>query len=258
MSPATYLRGKIVERRDLTPTLWAIRVLPEEKLAFVPGQYVALGVPQGGKIIERPYSFVNAPHQDELEFFLELVPGGRLTPLLYRLGVCEEVFLRRTAKGRFAFDETGRPAHHLMIATVTGVAPFLSMLRDMARKAAPPPASILLLQGASLSVELGYSGELATFAREHEWFHYVPSLSREWLSPNWDGERGRVDDIVRKYADALGFTAAHTTAYLCGNPQMIQNVRGILRRGGFAGESIREEMYWPGVPSTPASLSVPV
>ena len=249
MNPQVYLRGVIVERRDLTPKLWIIRLRPEEELAFTPGQYVALGLPRGGRIIERPYSLVSASCERELEFFLELVPGGQLTPLLYQVGVCGEILIRRIAKGRFGFDSQSQHVNHLMIATVTGVAPFVSILRNQILNRdehRPPPFSLLLLQGASTSAELGYGDELSARARECEWFHYVPSLSRGWLDAGWPGELGRVDDTVRKYADAFGFTAADTTAYLCGNPQMIVNVREILQRAGFSRGFIREEMYWPG------------
>jgi ferredoxin/flavodoxin---NADP+ reductase len=247
MGSPIYLRGMVVERRDLTPQLWIVRIQPEEKLTFTPGQYVTIGLPRGPKIIERPYSLASGPKEAELEFFLELVPGGQLSPLLYEVGVCGEVLIRRAAKGRFAFDRKSMHSNHLMIATVTGVAPYVSMLRDMTQNPGEqrPGDSVLLLQGAATSTELGYREELAAHERQCEWFRYVPSLSRRWLEPDWQGEAGRVDDIVRKYADAFGFTAERTTAYLCGNPLMIGSVSAILQRAGFARESIREEMYWP-------------
>ncbi len=247
MSPSPYLRGVIVERRDLTPELWVIRVRPEQKVTFTPGQYVTLGLPGVGKIIERPYSLVSASCERDLEFFLELVPQGQLTPLLYQLGTGDELLLRRAPKGRFAFDTRSDHPNHLMVATVTGVAPFVSMLRNILanHKEHRSPVPILVLEGAGTSAELGYSDELSVYAREWEGLQYVPTLSRGWLDPIWPGELGRVDDIVRKYADASGFTPASTTAYLCGNPQMILNVRAILQRAGFSRESIREEMYWP-------------
>lgn len=247
MGSSIYLRGLVVERRDLTPQLWIVRIRPEEKLTFAPGQYVTIGLPRGPKIIERPYSLASGPEEQDLEFFLELVPGGQLSPLLYEVGVGGEVLIRRTAKGRFAFDGKITRSNHLMIATVTGVAPYVSMLRNMTQNRGEhrPECSVLLLQGAATSAELGYREELAARERECKWFRYVSTISRRWLDPDWRGEVGRVDDIVRKYADPLGFTAERTTAYLCGNPLMIGNVSAMLQRAGFDRESIREEMYWP-------------
>src|SRR5436190_2190159 len=70
---------------------------------------------------------------------------------------------------------------------------------------------------------------------------------RQWEDPEWSGERGRVDDLVRKYADTMDLTPKDTTVYLCGNPGMIVNVRDIMRRCGFEHAAIKEETYWaPG------------
>lgn len=247
VTPSPYLRGVVVQRHDLTPTLWTIRVRTDEELRFTPGQYVALGLPLGTRIIERPYSLLSAPHEAELEFFIELVAGGKLTPLLYQVGVGGEILVRRNAKGRFGFDAASRHAKHLMIATVTGAAPFVSILRDMTHRGEGPgvAGAILLLQGAAEAAEFGYSAELSQLGREGRWFRYVPTVSRVWLDPGWQGEVGRVDDIVRKYADACNFGGDSCTAYLCGHPQMIVNVRETLLRARFRREFIREEMYWP-------------
>ena len=75
----------------------------------------------------------------------------------------------------------------------------------------------------------------------------MPTVSRPWEDPGWAGERGRVDDLIRKYTDTMQLDPETTTAYLCGNPGMIVNARDILRRRGFNTESIKEETYWaPG------------
>jgi len=110
----------------------------------------------------------------------------------------------------------------------------------------PMTDRVVLLQAASLPTELGYCEELSACARESAWFRYVPSLSRVWLTPDWTGERGRAEDIARKYLDESGFTAGDTTAYVCGNPDMVENVKGVLRRVGFPKDFIKEEAYWVG------------
>jgi ferredoxin--NADP+ reductase len=65
------------------------------------------------------------------------------------------------------------------------------------------------------------------------------------LDPEWRGERGRVEDVVRKHADRLGLVPGTASAFICGNSQMIANVKGALRRGGFDDRSVHEEQYWP-------------
>jgi ferredoxin/flavodoxin---NADP+ reductase len=239
-----YIRAEVTARRDLAPDLWAFRVRPASPLRFTPGQYVAMGVPVGGRMIERPYSICSAAHEEEIEFFVELVPSGALTPRLHELPVRGEVYLRSAAKGRFVFDAESGRANHLMVASVTGVAPYVSIVRDLARRGVAGQR-VLILHAASSPVELGYSEELAERARELPWLEYVRTVSRAWLFPDWSGERGRAEDVVRKYADAAGFAPGATTVYLCGNPQMIRNVQGVMERAGYPRESVREEMFWP-------------
>ncbi len=249
MIDAKHVRAVVTSRRDIGADLWIVRIRPAEKIAFAPGQYVTVGLPEASRLVERPYSVASSPRDAELEFFLELVPGGHLTPHLYDVPVGGEVFVRLLAKGRFLFDDkSGRP-YHFMVATVTGVAPFMSMLRDFAERQEkgepiPFPYRIALLQAASISRELGYSEELSACARRFPWFHYIPAVSRTGLDPAWVGERGRVEDVARKYLDALGFTPAATTAYACGNPNMVENIKGIFQRAGFPRDFVKQEVYW--------------
>jgi ferredoxin--NADP+ reductase len=72
----------------------------------------------------------------------------------------------------------------------------------------------------------------------------VPTVSRPWLDPGWTGEVGRAEDVARKYLDGGGFSAAETTAYACGNPNMIENIKGVLYRAGFPKEFVKQEIYW--------------
>ena len=241
------MTGVVTSRRDITDELWVVRVRPEQAIAFRPGQYVTVGLPSEARLIERPYSVASAPRETELEFFLELVRKGRLSPHLYDVPEGGRIYLRREAKGRLLFDAESGHVNHFMAATVTGVAPFLSMIRDFAARNAagnPCPYRIALLDGASRSDELAYRRELASYAGRYDWFEYVPTVSRVWLEPGWRGESGRCEDVLRKHLDRLGFAPEATTVYLCGNPVMIENVEGILKRAGFTSGPIREESYW--------------
>ena len=242
----------IVERRDHTPDLWSIRVRHQEPFPFTPGQYATLGVPgSGGRLVERAYSIVSDPAEDTVEFFFELVPEGALTPLLYQLGVGDEMQMRKRAKGLFVLDTREQKTHHVLVSTVTGVAPYVAMVRTtrrlLATEAGMAAPQILLIQAGSQSVELSYLDELRGLAAELPWLTYVPSVSRPWEDPGWTGELGRAEDVVRKHADAFGATPANSVAYLCGHPEMIATVRGIMRRRGYEPKDVREELYFqPG------------
>lgn len=243
-----YYNAEIVERRDFSPDLWAVRIRAEGEFKFTPGQYATFGVTDGDKIIERPYSIVSSPYEDTLEFFFELVPEGELTPRLHKLQPGATLVMRKVAKGRFTLDTRSGHKKHFLVATVTGLAPYCSMVRTLYRdwKEAKFPSGFQLyvLQGASRSWELGYREEFETYAREAPWLTYVPTISRPWEDKEWKGEVGRCEDILRKYSDQFGLTPDDTTAYLCGHPEMIEKAKGILQRRGILKESLREEQYW--------------
>jgi len=245
-----FYHAKVTQRVDLAPTLWTFRVRPDGNFTFLPGQYATLGVesPDDKKRRERPYSIVSAPFEDEVEFFFELVPEGDLTPLLYRLQRGDQLFIRKVAKGRFTLDVQSGPTHHFLVSTVTGVAPFVSYLRTLWKQWKEGKFSgehkLFLLNGASRSWEFGYHDELLSYAQEVPWFKYLPTISRAWEDPAWKGETGRVDDLVRKYADLWGLRSDNSIAYLCGHPEMIEHSKGILKRVGFRKEFMREEFYW--------------
>ncbi len=241
--------GRITRRADFAPDLWMFRVDPGADFSFVPGQYATLGVERDARRRERPYSIVSSPYEKELEFFFELVPEGETTPPLHDLAVGDEVLVRKTAKGRFTL-ETSQPGrkNHLMISTVTGIAPFVSYARtlfnDWEEGRFAGDHKLFLLNGASRSWEFGYSDELQKISEKVPWLTYVPTISRPWEDEDWNGEVGRVDDLLRKYTDQWGCTAANSIAYLCGHPVMIEHAKAILERIDFNKENLKEEIYW--------------
>jgi ferredoxin/flavodoxin---NADP+ reductase len=245
-----FYRARITTRVGIASDLWSIRVQPGGEFKFISGQYATLGLErEDGKRIERPYSIVSAPFENELEFFIELVPEGSLTPRLFKLQPGDELFMRKIAKGKFTLDmESGRK-QHLLVSTVTGVAPFVSFVRTLAKEwkegRFDGSHHLYLLNGASRPWEFGYNDELTRLATELPWFKYVPTVSRPWEHSDWTGEVGRTDDVLRKYADQWKLDPTNTTAYLCGHPDMITHSKAILKRRGFLErKAIKEEIYW--------------
>jgi len=243
-----FYRARITKRVDFAPDLWMIRINPGGEFKFVPGQYATLGVQGEQKRSERPYSIASSPYEDEVEFFFELVPEGELTPPLYGLKVGDEMLMRKVAKGRFTLDTKSGRTNHLLVSTVTGVAPFVSYVRTLFKDwkdgKFAGEQKLFLLNGASRSWEFGYHEELDAFAREIPWFRYAATVSRPWEDEKWKGETGRADDLLRKYADMWGVTPENSVAYLCGHPEMIDRSKGILKRKGFQKEAMKEEVYW--------------
>jgi len=250
--------ARILERKDLSEDLWLIKVDPGGPFSFKAGQYATLGVEHQGKRIERAYSIVSSPYEEGLlEFFVELVPSGELTPRLYKLQKGDPVLCRRIAKGRFTLDLRSGRTQHLLLATVTGIAPFVSYVRTLYRdwKAGDRPMpgnhKLYCIQGGSRSWEFGYREEMERVAAEAPWLKYVATISRPWEDPTWKGETGRAEDLVRKYLAAWGLNPAETAGYLCGHPTMIENGRGILERAGWQkGATFEEAYFMPGKESS--------
>jgi ferredoxin--NADP+ reductase len=250
LSPDKHYQARILERRDLSPDLWIVRIDPGGPFEFRAGQYATLGVEREGKRIERAYSIVSSPYEESLEIFVELVPQGALTPDLFKLKKGDTLLCRKIAKGRFTLDLRSGRTHHLLVSTVTGIAPFVSYVRTLYRDwksgNSPMPGNhkLFCLQGASRSWEFGYREELERYSNEVPWFKYVATVSRPWEDSNWRGETGRVDDLLRKYAQEWGLRAEETTGYLCGHPTMVENGHGILHRAGWKKDAVFEEIYF--------------
>lgn len=230
-----------MERRaDLTDLLFKLWLSPSEPFKFKAGQYCAIGVDG----LERPYSIVSAPHEPLLELFVELLPAphGVLTPRLHRLRPGDEVTLRPRAKGLFTFKPEYRS--HLMICTVTGVAPYVSILRDLLERDGDFGArEFHILQGASYQNEFAYDAELARLARRFDNLYYAPTVSRPRASLNadWRGATGRVNALALDYIGRAGIDVAETLIYACGHPAMVDAMRSHSAelKARFA-----EERFW--------------
>ncbi len=243
-----FFQGRITAREVFADDLWMIRVDPGVEFRFVAGQYATLGVDTGERLIERAYSIVSSPYERELEFFFELVPQGELTPLLYKLGPGDSVMSRKVPKGRFTLDVTSGRTKHFLLCTVTGVAPFVSfartLMKDWQEGRFKGEHQLYVVHGASRSCEFGYREELAAMAAEVPWLTYVPTVSRPWDDPDWTGETGRVDDLIRKYGDQWGLDSRTTMSYLCGHPEMVEHGKAILKRRGWTKDGLKEEIYF--------------
>lgn len=249
-SPEKHYRAVILDRRDISEDLCILRINPGGTFEYRAGQYATLGIERDGARTERAYSLASSPYEDALEVFVELVPNGGLTPSLFQLRPGDSLLCRKIAKGRFTLDLRSGRTNHLFVSTVTGIAPFVSYVRTLYRDwksgESPMPGDhkLFCLHGASRQFEFGYREELEGYSAEVPWLNYVPTVSRSWEDSEWQGERGRVDDLLRKYADEWGLRPETTTAYLCGHPKMIENSRGTLERVGWTKEAILEEAYY--------------
>jgi len=243
-----FLQARIINRTEMAQGLWSVRVDTGGAFHFMAGQYATLGVATPERLVERAYSIVSSPYERELEFFFELVPNGELTPLLHRLNPGDPLSVRRAPKGRMTLDVSSGRHQHLLLCTVTGIAPFVSyartLLEDWKAGRFKGEHQLYLIQGASHSREFGYREEMEHIAQTVPWLTYVPTISRPWDDPGWQGETGRVEDVLRKYTDQWSLSGRATTAYLCGHPEMIDHGKTILHRHGWEKDALKEEIYF--------------
>ena len=230
--------ARLIERRDVTEDLMVIRLEPSEKFVFKPGQYCTLGL---GKI-ERAYSIASAPYEKYLEIFVELVPEGELTPRMWELKVGDCMSVRPSAKGIFTMDR--KMHHHYMLATVTGLAPSISMVRQYLHDGADEGHVFYIMYGASYADELTYDVEFNELAKKHpETIKFVPTVSRptEDRNSGWKSVTGRVNTIAEEYLEKFNLPKHDTRVYACGHPGMIEDVKGKLVPEGW---NFIEERFW--------------
>jgi len=246
---------RMVRREDLTDDLMKMWFEPPPEFqTFKPGQYCTIGIDG----IERPYSIASSPYEHLIEVFFELVPKEyrtptSLTPKLWQLGEGDYVTMRSKAKGTFLLDEFA--ICHGMIATVTGVAPFISMLRTMIsghyKNLNYNDALFFIFQGASYCNEFGYYDELISYDAMSKKITYAPTVSRptDNRNKNWDGFTGRINahyDLI-----AQGIPKDKGMIYLCGNEGMVDNLgntKPMLDKplGKFieAGYNVKQEIFF--------------
>lgn len=215
----------------------------ENPFPFNPGQYATLGLMgTQAKLVQRPMSISSsADRLDEYEFFIRLVQGGEFTPLLWERRVSDPINIKG-AKGRFVLQEDGRTC--LLVASGTGLAPFVSMIETLRDRG--QTRDMVLLHGVSHDFDLAWRNQLQALAASGEFpLRYAGTVSRPQNCPDWHGLTGRVETVTPGQMDAFGLTPENTTIYLCGNPDMIEAVEMMAAGRGFPPEQVRKELYWP-------------
>jgi NAD(P)H-flavin reductase len=235
--------GSLLELRDVGPSVRIFRIARPLDFAFEAGQSIKLGL--DGTSVRRRYSIASAPHEEHLEFCIEQSPGGRFTSRLFAMSPGDRVSLASKPKGDLALRADR--SRHVMVATVTGIAPLRSLLRDALHRAAgssgtsEPAHEFWILHGASHADELPYADELAALARDNPRVHYVPTVSRPGAPENlgWRGHYGRVETLLEPTLRALR-SKDDVAVYACGHPEMVRGVRERLTPLGYL---VRSESF---------------
>lgn len=179
--------------------------------------------------VARRYSFASAPRDDELEFFIELHPGGQMAGAL-RSTPLPPVSVSRIKPG---LRLQPRVRNHVMVATVTGISPYVSLLRE---HGIATGQRAIVLHGASYRDELGYAEFLSEQAAANpSAFYYIPTVSRpqEPRNSGWDGATGRVETLIDPILRRFDCGPEDTAIYACGRPEMVSKVEQAYLRLGY-------------------------
>jgi ferredoxin/flavodoxin---NADP+ reductase len=242
----SWLGGRVIENRHWTDTLFSLRVAGV-RLGFQAGQFVriALDAEEGnaGSRVARAFSFVNPPHDPVLEFYGVIVPQGPLSPRLARLASGDTLHVASNPAGFLVLAEVPQAETLWLVATGTGLAPFLSILRSDA------PwqrfRQVVLVHAVRYARELTYRELIAgTPAR------YLTMVSREAHAGSL---AGRIPAALRdgRLEAAAGVKIdARSHFMLCGNPDMLRDTiaalaeRGLRKHRRRAPGHITVESFW--------------
>ncbi|MDP4527793.1 ferredoxin--NADP reductase [Alkalimonas delamerensis] len=216
---------------------------------FVAGQFVRLGLETSEGRVQRAYSLVNAPGAERLDFLLTPVADGKVSPRLHALKPGDEVQLTQPATGFFTLQEVPAGKTLWLMATGTGIGPYLSML------ATAEPwqrfERIVLVHGVRQLQDLVYREQIQSWQQRYpSQFHYQPVVTRE---SHPDALQARLPGLIRtgrlQQAASANFDLS-TQVMLCGNPAMIKEVSAELESLGLRKNlrrtpgHITVEQYW--------------
>ena len=235
VSEEKFTRQRLLEVQTLTPTLFTLRTTRDPGFRFTAGQFARLGVRKpSGSIVWRAYSMVSAPHDEFLDFFSIVVPDGEFTSELSRLAVGDELLIDKQAFGFLTLDRFPDGRDLWLLATGTGLAPFLSILQGF--EAWERFERIILVYSVREARELAYQSLIAELP-QREYLEglghkltYLPVVTREQVP---GALNGRITQLIEsgelERAADLKLTPEHSRFMLCGNPQMIEDTRQVLK-----------------------------
>ena len=220
-------------------SLFSFRTSRDASLRFENGHFVMIGLEVAGRPLLRAYSIASANHDEHLEFLSIKVPEGSLTSRLQHLRVGDQILVSRKPTGTLLIQDL-RPGRHLyLLATGTGLAPFLSIVKDP--ETYERFEKVVLVHGVRTVSELAYADHLRSELPQHEFLGemvrrqliYFPTVTREAFR-----HQGRITELIEsgRLCSDIGLPAldpARDRAMICGSPAMLRDCSALLDARGF-------------------------
>lgn len=235
----------VIGKISLTPDLMILRVKTDQpRYEFKAGQFTTIGLLSGESrsansvmpiddvkpdtLITRPYSIASANYDtSEFEFYISHVKSGQLTPRIFNLSQGRRMWIDDKILGIFDLNGVPEGINIVMIATGTGLAPYMSFLRSHIKD--HQNTKLAIIHGAAYQWDLGYYSELQFIQSAFPNFYYFPTLLKP--DKSWNGLTGYIEKHLEDGTlPALGieFDPCKTHFFLCGNPKMVDSVTSFL------------------------------
>jgi ferredoxin--NADP+ reductase len=231
---------RVIEVRRWTETLLSFKITKPPGYAYVAGQYARLGLRDEHGMVWRAYSMTSAPAEEALEFYGVIVPGGLFTTLLDRIRPGDPIRVDKERYGFMTVDRFTDGEDCWLLSTGTGIGPYISMLRD--REIWEKFRNLILVHSVRHASEFAYRDALQALQENPPTgakaaLRIVRSTTRDPL-PVADGLlHGRVTQLLEsgelERSAGLPLSAERSRIMMCGNPDMIEEVRHILHRRGL-------------------------
>jgi ferredoxin--NADP+ reductase len=236
---SSIMQETVTEVHHWTDELFSFKTSRDSGFRFENGHFTMIGIQHDNKPLMRAYSIVSANYEDELEFFSIKVPDGPLTSRLQHIQVGDTILVNRKATGTL-IQQNLLPGKHLyLISTGTGLAPFLSIIKDP--EIYERFDKVILTHGCRTVAELAYQDFITEELPKHEFLGevvrekllYFPTVTREPFR-----NTGRLTDLLRtgKLFSDLGMptpTLTDDRFMLCGSPSMLKEFCQLLDGAGF-------------------------
>lgn len=220
-------------------TLFSFRTTRDPGFRFKNGHFTMIGLQQEDRPLLRAYSIASANYEEEMEFFSIKVPDGPLTSKLQKLKVGDQILVNSKPTGTLTIDNI-KPGKRLwLLATGTGLAPFLSIIRDP--ETYENFDHVIVTHGVRFVSELAYRDHILNELPTNEYFGeavqqqllYYPAVTREPFE-----RQGRLTELLDsgKASEQLGLPDMNVDEdrfLICGSPAMLKDFCEILDRKGY-------------------------
>lgn len=243
-------QAEVLQVRHWTERLFSFTCTRDSGFRFLSGQFTMIGLPVDGKPLLRAYSMASSPFESQLEFLSIKVPNGPLTSLLQHVEPGSAVLIGRKATGTLLLQNLlpGRTLY--LLATGTGLAPFMSLIRDP--ELYDRFSRVVLVHGCRRVAELAYRDLIMTGLRDDPWLGedvrskliYYPTITREKFV-----HQGRIPKLLESGKLASDLTlpepqAQHDRFMLCGSPAMLRDTRAVLEKMGLTEGSMSQPGHY--------------